>query len=45
MYLAGSMRPWPEGQAWIREQNYDAFVHSFENYLAERCVQRLSVGC
>ena len=29
------MRPWPEGQAWIREQNYDSFVHSFESYLAE----------
>jgi glycosyltransferase involved in cell wall biosynthesis len=35
MYLAGNMRRWPEGQAWIREQNYDAFVHSFDNYLAD----------
>jgi glycosyltransferase involved in cell wall biosynthesis len=35
LYLAGSMRRWPEGQAWIREQNCDVFVHSFENYLAD----------
>jgi glycosyltransferase involved in cell wall biosynthesis len=35
MYLVGSIRLWPEGQAWIREQNYDSFVHSFESYLAE----------
>jgi glycosyltransferase involved in cell wall biosynthesis len=35
MYLAGSMRLWPEGQTWIREQNYVAFVHFFENYLAD----------